>query len=315
MKRYFILSLTLALAATALRAQDEKEPAQWMDVSELYYVSHGCTDEASALRQYILVTDGTKQEQEDLFVEFQTFQKEFHQIFINTHADAETAILQKGLEDGRDNVNSILKTLRENQALAAQSGIDLAQLEAEIARISGAKTEAATAYDPYKTAQTNYSVDPSSLWNRLVAVAVNRTAYTGWRSVGNDVFLVTEAPRYQPLNAHSFDTVSVPESSTFQWRMMTLGGRYLTPAQYEEENHYAWPEDNLLFIQRRESDGNIRGGALNYDGIKRIPFIYENYWSTDEDGNILMLRLDEKLDVYTPSCRLTGTREMPEDGN
>jgi len=290
MKRFSILLLSVFLGAFYAGAQDEERwDSEWYDISELYYVANDCKDEARALRQSILIDGESAKANQALIMELKTFMEEFNQLYIN-HAMPETMKeYANSMSEAEARLRELIKTLKENPELAAQTGMSVEALEAEIANLKGSQPELEAEAEMYMDDPLEgYSMDPASLLRRLMALAANKRAYTGVVDLGEKVFLACEGPRYLPLHYDSFDKAEVPEESVYTWCLLDETGRYLAPACFGPLiGNYVFDRNaDIIILQRKEKDGSIKAGALDFKGQVRIPFLYDDvkgsFYTTDK---------------------------------
>jgi len=312
MKRFFIVLLSLSFVCLGARAQEEESqkplPPTWLNLTNLYYAAHNCTDESKVLQQYMLIPDKSIEEHPELFEELSKFNKEFNQIYINKVAPQEKQELKEDSAEGADNLKEAIKLLRENPDLAAQAGVNIAELEAELAKFNDARSGIDREFDSRTTSQKHLSVNPSSIWRRLYALAVNHKVYTAVTDLGNGLYAANEAPRYNTLAHHSFDKEIVPETSSHKWFIMDEYGRHLCPAQYAgiSPRFDVFWEMDLIIVSRPDADGKLKTGALDFKAKERISCKYEGFGGF-YDGKILMKRSDGRYDVYNRNKSLVDT--------
>jgi len=214
---------------------------------------------------------------EDLFLELKKFKEEFTQIAINKELPEETRRAQEATNEGIKGMEEVIRMFKENPELASQSGINIAEMEAELARLRASAGGIAGEAAPYTDSRRTLSVNPSSLWHRLLPLAVNRKAYTAYQELGEGLFEVNEAPRFLPLHRKAFDKEEVPETSSYKWRFMDETGNYLTPAQYGRVSP-RWDlhrEADVIIAVRAGLDGKPKTGLLDWRCQVRVPFIYD----------------------------------------
>jgi len=163
------------------------------------------------------------------------------------------------------------KKLKEHPELASVLKPAIEELEAQ-------RKEAMEEYTTDKVATTT---DPASLLKRLKALAINHKTYSGWTDIGNGLFAVTEAPRYSHAELERrLHNVKIPVESRYTWGVITETGSQLLPPQYGSFNTNpilgnCYPDEDVMFLYKRESDGSVHSGAVDYSGRVRIPFIYD----------------------------------------
>jgi len=306
MKRYFIILMTMVLSCICLRAQEEEkqepEPPLWVEVTNLYYAAHNCTDESKVLQQYMLIPAKSFEENQALFEELKKFNQEFNQIFFNEKAPEHKQELKEDSAEGAENLKEMIKMLRENPDLAAQSGVNISELEAELAKFNNARRGIDSEYDSRTTSQKHLTVNPASIWRRLYALTVNHKVYTAKIDLGNGLQLVNETPRYCTLAHYSFDKETFSGDGDYEWFFMDENGRHLSPAQYcrvspRWDVYYEW---DMVIVSGRDADGNIKTGAVDYKGRLRIPLKYKGCGGF-YNNMIMMLRFDGDYDAYSRS--------------
>jgi len=266
MKRFLIL---LALVCTTVaRAQDEPEPPGWFNVSKLAFVASGGSDRALAPIQYMLFADKTVKENEELFGQYLTLMEEIGQEEVN-QAVPETLKIQE------EAINELRQNLKDNPNPQLQ-----AALNDMVREFERQKREALSQYvKPSKS----YSYDPATILRRLKSIAVNRKIYSGYWEAGNGLYCVNESPRYCSLDEddrYTHTKITVAEKDHYKWGFINENGRQVTPFQYSWVNVHAihpdaFPDLDLIFVYKREPDGSVHAGAINYRGGVRIPFVYD----------------------------------------
>ena len=267
MKRFLIL---LALACTTIaRAQEEPEPPGWFNVSVLSFVANGLTDRSNAPIQYIMVTDKTFRENEELFSQYNTLLDEITQEYMNQAVPETVRMMEQAIRELHEN-------LRDNPNPELQAALD--EMTREFER---QKKEAMAQYvKPSKA----YSYDPATMLRRLKSIAVNQKIYSGYWEAGNGVYCVIEAPRYCSLDEddkYTHTKITIAEEDRIKWGFIDENGRQIAPFQYSWVNANAihpdaFPDMDLMFVYKRDPDGSVHAGALNYRGQARIPFIYDD---------------------------------------
>ncbi|MBQ3977019.1 MAG: hypothetical protein II686_06315, partial [Bacteroidales bacterium] len=102
MKRFLIL---LALVcATVARAQEEPKPPGWYNVSKLAFVASGGSDRALAPIQYMMFTDETVRENEDLFRRYEVLLEEIAQEEVNQVVPETIRIQEEAINELRQNL-------------------------------------------------------------------------------------------------------------------------------------------------------------------------------------------------------------------
>ena len=264
MKRFLIL---LALVCTTVaRAQEEPEPPGWFNVSKLAFVANGGSDRALAPIQYMMFTDETVRENEDLFRRYEVLLEEIAQEEVNQVVPETIRIFEEQLVK--------MRALRQEHP-ELKEAID--EMEKEFER---QKREAMA---QYVKPSRSYSCDPAIILRRLKAIAVNQKIYSGYWEAGNGLYCVNESPRYCSLDEddrYTHTKITVAEKDHYKWGFIDENGRQVTPFQYSWVNVHAihpdaFPDLDLIFVYKREPDGSVHAGAINYRGGVRIPFVYD----------------------------------------
>lgn len=264
MKRFLIL---FALVCTTVgRAQEEPEPPSWYNVSKLAFVASGGTDRALAPIQYMMFTDETVRENEDLFRRYEVLLDEIVQEEINQVVPETIRILEEQMVE--------MRALRQELPELKEA---IEEMEREFER---QKREAMA---QYVKPSGSYSYDPQIILRRLKAIAVNQKIYSGYWEAGNGLYCVNESPRYCSLDEddrYTHTKITVAEKDTYKWGFIDENGRQVTPFQYSWVNVHAihpdaFPDLDLIFVYKREPDGSVHAGAINYRGGVRIPFVYD----------------------------------------
>ena len=176
MKRFLIL---FALVCTTVgRAQEEPEPPSWYNVSKLAFVASGGTDRALAPIQYMMFTDETVRENEDLFRRYEVLLDEIVQEEINQVVPETIRILEEQMVE--------MRALRQELPELKEA---IEEMEREFER---QKREAMA---QYVKPSGSYSYDPQIILRRLKAIAVNQKIYSGYWEAGNGLYCVNESPR------------------------------------------------------------------------------------------------------------------------
>lgn len=259
MKKILLL-LAFAFPFLTLRAQDEPEPPQWLDVTDLCYVAGGGSDASHVLQQFLLFSAETADANEALFNEYKGLMEEIIQSFANEAIPAY-------LKEMEASILQMREQFKGNPQLLAQ--IDEAY--------RAYQQEKATVLAEQTTEPITYSSDPAAMLRKLKALAINRKLYTGWADAGKGMFAVTEAPRYNKLNAGYFDKVQVDDKDYYKWGLIDASGRQILPAQYGpfSYNSGGYPDDDVIFLNKEEA-GVVHAGAVSYSGRVHIPFIYDS---------------------------------------
>ncbi len=265
MKR--LLLLLALLCTTVARAQDEPEPPTWINVSEIAFAAGGGTDRSNALIQYMMFTDKTCKENQELFARVNTLLDEIAQEHVNQ-------VVPETIKLHEEMIAQLRQTLQDHPELAGQ-------LDEAIKEFERQKKEALAEYvKPSKS----YTYDPATILRSLKAIAVNQKIYTGYWEAGNGLYSVNESPRYCSLDEddrYSHTKITFDEKDSYKWGLIDENGRQVAPFQYSLVNANAlypdaFPDMDLMFVYKREPDGSVHAGALNYRGQARIPFIYDD---------------------------------------
>ncbi len=264
MKQFLIL---LALVCTTVaRAQEEPEPTGWYNVSKLAFVASGGSDRTLAPIQYMMFTDETVRENEDLFRRYEVLLDEIAQEEVNQVVPETIRIFEEQMVK--------MRALRQEHP-ELKEAID--EMEKEFER---QKREAMA---QYVKPSRSYSYDPAIILRRLKAIAVNQKIYSGYWEAGNGLYCVNESPRYCSLDEddrYTHTKITVAEKDQYKWGFIDENGRQVTPFQYSWVNVHAihpdaFPDLDLIFVYKREPDGSVHAGAINYRGGVRIPFVYD----------------------------------------
>ena len=318
MKRLLLL---LALAcATVARAQDEPEPPTWINVSEIAFAAGGGTDRSNALIQYMMFTDKTCEENQELFAQVNTLLDEIAQNHMNQ-------VVPETIKLHEEMIAQLRETLKDHPELAGQ-------LDEAIKEFERQKKEAMAEYvKPSKS----FTYEPAAILRKLKAIAVNQTAYTGYWEAGNGLYSVNKSPRYCSLDeddrySHTKITFD-EEKDSYKWGLIDENGRQVAPFQYSLVNANAlypdaFPDIDLMFVYKREPDGSVHAGALNYRGQARIPFIYddnrvdvyhyEDFVPFEKNGKIGLVSVHTGKEVlpfeYVYFNRIAGGWMVSKDG-
>ena len=301
MKRLFLL---LALVSTVARAQQDPEPPTWISVSLLNYVATGGTDQSHALIQYMMFSDKTMRENEELFGQLNTLLEEIMQEEVNQAVPAQIKMMEEQINQMRD-------LLKDHPELKA--GIDEAIKEFE--------TQKHESMAEFVKPTRSYSYDPEAILRKLKSLAINRKAYTGYWEAGNGLYSVTEVPRYYDLredDRYSATKITFDEKDYYKWGIIDENGRQVAPYQYSRCNTNplfgnSFPEDDVMFLYKQNPDGSVHAGALNYQGKVRIPFIYdENLDGAYQHQELVPFEKDGKMCwVSVKTGKVVRTEELP----
>jgi hypothetical protein len=299
MKRLFLL---LALVGTVARAQEEPVPPTWISVSWLNFVATGGTDHTHALIQYLMFSEQTMKDNEELFGQLNILLGEIQQADIN---------------------QTLPETVKQMEAQIAQ----LREMAKEHPELKAAVDEATREFERQKRESmaeyvkplAAYSYDPAMMLEKLKALAINNKVYTGCWEAGNGLYSVTEVPRYYDLrenDRYSHTQISFAEEDRYKWGLIDGNGRQVTPYQYSRCNTHpiygnSFPEDDVMFLYKQDVDGSVHAGALDYRGQDRIPFIYDdNCIDIYHHEELVPFKKDGK--VYMVSIK-TGIVDRTED--
>ncbi len=265
MKR-FLLFLAL-VCTTVARAQEEPEPPTWINVSRLAFVASGGTDKANAPIQYLMFTDKTCKDNQELFGQVNTLLDEILQAELNQ-------TLPETFKQMEEQIGQIREMLKEHPEL--KKTVD--EMEREFER---QKRESLA---EYVKPMGGYSYDPATILRKLKAIAVNQKAYSGYWEAGKGLYSVIEAPRYCNLDEddrYTHTKITFAEQDRYKWGLIDENGRQVAPFQYSRVNVHAlypegFPDLDIMFVYKQEPDGTVHAGALDYQGRVRIPFIYDD---------------------------------------
>ena len=308
MKRFLLL---LALVwGTVASAQDEQEPPTFINVSWLSFVANGGTDRANAPIQYLMFTEQTCKDNEELFGQLNTLLEEIAQEDINQ-------AVPENFRQMEEDIKQMREVAKEHPELKAQIDEAIREFERQ-------KREAMSDYvKPSKS----YSYDPAMMLRKLKAIAVNHKVYTGYWEAGNGLYSVTEVPRYCSLDEddrYTHTKITFAEEDRYKWGLIDENGRQILPYKYSWVNAHqlypdAFPELDLMFMYKQESDGSVHAGAVNYRGQVRIPFIYddqngvyhgEDIYSFVKNGKMGLVNVKTGKEVlpfeYTTFSRMAG---------
>lgn len=326
MKKILPILAALLFAGTASFAQEQ----QWVEISALHMEATGGTDAEHTLKQFVLIDDDVLREHIDVYERLDAFSREFTQMTLNR-------VIPEAAKEADATIESLRKTAKENPELKDM-------IEEQIKAMEIVKQQYADATNPEFT---SYSMDVKALLKDVLAISVNKKAYTGYRDLGNGLYAVTSAPRYGAAGSGSSFQVEVPESSIYTWGAIDKSGKVIIKPEYcEIRGNY---EDiDLIILYRPGKNGKEIAGACGYDGRVRVPFEYTNLdtfrfgliaskdgmqtcgvltldgkqvvpfkyaelWITgDEDFS--MLRSDGLIDVYNSEYKLLRTKKEDAAG-
>ena len=256
-------------------AQEERD-MQWVNITALNYAAKGASDPSHALQQYLLIDGAVAEQHGDVVEELRTFSEEYAQIMVNQ-------LIPEGLQELEASLAELKKMAAEHPEFAEAYKEALKQAEEAKKEMQGMTDSGAS-----------LSVDPAALLKKLTPLAVNKKAYTGYRDLGDGLYLVTEEPLYGSLSDDSFTWAGVQGDSGYTWGAINADGKVVIPLKYAYcRSHFA--DYDILFMET-QAGGKTRAGAYGYDGRVRIPFEYDEYrgWCS-LDGNTAVFVKGGKL--------------------
>ena len=274
MKR-FLIGLCALCAVLPAVAQEERD-MQWVNITTLRYAAKGEKDPSHALQQYLLLDQAAAEPHEDVVEELRTFSEEYAQIMMNQ-------VVPEGMKEIQESLAEMKKQAKEHPELADVLNEAIKAAEETMKELQGMEQP-----------EASLSVDPSALLKKLTQIAVNKKAYTGYRDLGDGLYLVTEEPLYGSLSDDSFTWASVQRDSGYTWGAINADGKVVIPLKYAYcRSHFA--DYDILFMET-QVNGKVRAGAYGYDGRVRIPFEYDEYrgWCS-LDGNTAVFVKGGKL--------------------
>lgn len=278
MNKISIIAAIIFAASGLSNAQD----SQWYDITALNAVATNNTNKEHSLKQYLLISDITAENHQDLFEQFKTFAEEYNQMGINQTVPEVQNEMQEAIA-------KMEQTLQEHPELAATMKEQLEEAKKQVADM-----------DNYTNPSvTKFSSDPAALLKELTAIAVNRKPYSGYHDIGNELFAVTEAPRFGYVSERSFDKIEMADNDKYTWGVINQQGKVVIPQKYGILlGYFNRPEHDFMVLTEMGKDGKEHSGAFGFDGRIRIPFIFDE---------IKIIDTSEKLVVGTKNGKFGST--------
>ncbi len=265
------MMLTTSICASA-------QDAGWFDVTALNAVATGNTNTERALKQYIIVAEDVVENNRDLMEQFQTFMNEYNQMYINDKLPE----VQKEMMDA---IAQLEQTIKEHPELADAIKDQLEEAKKEV------KAQSALTDPSVKS----FTCNPAELLSQLKAIAINRKAYSGYEDIGNELYAVTEAPRYGQVEDKGFSQIEVADEDRYTWGAINKQGKTIIPHKYcRLIAYFVHPSDDFIMFAEKGKDGQDLYGVYSYDGHIRIPFEYEDVKTIGSIDKFIMGKKDGK---------------------
>lgn len=267
----------LLLFSIAFSVVAYAQEVDWIDISALHFVATGGTDEEHALRQFLMFDEETTDSDNPVFSDLQTFYDEYSLQIMHSESDDYIKSIDESIESLKKSAEMMPDNKEEFEAQIRQ----MEEMRAEILKMGNG-------------APDKLSVDPSKLLKEVTALAVNKKAYTGYKDIGGGLFAVTEAPFYDSIKDSGYNKLDRPDECIYTWGAIDCKGKTVIPAEYDSFLYYS-PEQDYILLFCKDDKGNVRCGIRGFDGRIRLPFIYEDEYSTSYDTGISVFKKDGKL--------------------
>ena len=268
MKRLSVILALILATSICASAQD----ADWIDVTALHAAATGNTNTERALKQYLLISDDAVDSNRETLDQFQTFLEEYNQMEINTKLPE----VQKEMMDA---IAQMEQTIKEHPELAAAVKDQLEEAKKEV------KAQSALTDPSVKS----FSCNTAELLKKLKAIAINRKAYTGYEDIGNDLYAVTEAPRFGQVQEQAFTKIEVADNDQYTWGVINKQGKTIIPQKYcLLISYFIRPSHDFIMFAEKGKDGKDHYGAFFYDGRIRIPFVFDDVKAINTNDNYIM---------------------------
>lgn len=223
----------------SLSANAQKE-MRWEDVTALHLAATNNTDKENTPHRYLLFDEAVLNRNKTLMQKYQTFVWEYEQNFLNQRAPEGLKVYDQTIADFKQKMKELPDMADQLRESIKQMEVAKEQFIAE-----------------YSAEATSYTHDPSTLLQSLTKIAVNQKVYYGYKDIDGGLF-----------------AVKTQENGDYTWGAIDYSGQYVIEAKHSEFNVCKFDND-IIFLQTKDSRGAVRAGACGYDGRIRIPFIYD----------------------------------------